>query len=123
MLENLKTLQKDIGLKKQNNEQKAKLDLKDKTPLASIAFTKENFNIIAKEAQSMIEENAELKGKLAKMTADFFELDHKLRLLTIENNYLTEQNELLTNSEAESRAKAKAASIRYETMKRQLQEA
>jgi hypothetical protein len=52
----------------------------------------------------MIEENAELKSKLAKITADHFELDHKLKQLTIENNHLSEQNELLTNSEAHHRA-------------------
>jgi predicted nuclease with TOPRIM domain len=57
----------------------------------------------------MIEENAELKSKLAKITADHFDLDHKLKQLTIENNQLTEQNELLSNSEAHHRAQAKAA--------------
>ena len=52
----------------------------------------------------MIEENTELKSKLAKITGDHFELDHKLKQLTIENNHLSEQNELLTTSEAHHRA-------------------
>lgn len=68
--------------------------MKDKT--STMSFTKENFDLLFKEAQSLTDANVNLHAKLAKITSESFNLDKRLKHLISSNEHLKTENENLS---------------------------